>query len=381
MSEDRKIDSEELNATIVGLAIRLAFLGVVLFLSLSIVHPFLETIAWSVVWAVALYPVFDLIAQWLGGRRRLAAALTTILLLLIIIGPVTWLGLDLVDVPKMIYARLDSGALSVPPPVETVKNWPLIGEPIFQFWQLASTNLSAALAKMAPHLKPLGSTLLGAAGSVGTAILQFFASVIVAGFLLAPGPMLVDAATVFLHRRVSQRGNEFMQLAGATIRNVSQGVIGVSLLQALLAGIGLMAAGVPGASLIAFGVLVLGIIQIGPTVIIIPVIIWSWMTMEPWTALIFTAYMVPVNLIDNVLRPIIFARGLKTPMLVIIVGVIGGTLSNGIIGLFVGPIVLAVTWDLLVAFVRDKDAVSVQPDRQLNADLSARSSAVRDTRP
>ena len=360
MSEDRKIDSEELNATVIGLAIRLAFLGVVLFLSLSIVHPFLETIAWSVVWAVALCPVFDLIAQWLGGRRRLAAALTTILLLLIIIGPVTWLGLDLVDVPKMIYARLDSGALSVPPPVETVKNWPLIGEPIFQFWQLASTNLSAALAKMAPHLKPLGSTLLGAAGSVGTAILQFFASVIVAGFLLAPGPMLVDAATVFLHRRVSQRGNEFMQLAGATIRNVSQGVIGVSLLQALLAGIGLMAAGVPGASLIAFGVLVLGIIQIGPTVIIIPVIIWSWMTMEPWTALIFTAYMVPVNLIDNVLRPIIFARGLKTPMLVIIVGVIGGTLSNGIIGLFVGPIVLAVTWDLLVAFVRDKDAVPVQ---------------------
>ena len=360
MSEDRKIDSEELNATIVGLAIRLAFLGVVLFLSLSIVHPFLETIAWSVVWAVALYPVFDLIARWLGGRPRLAAALTTILLLLIIIGPVTWLGLDLVDVPKMIYARLDSGALSVPPPVETVKNWPLIGEPIFQFWQLASTNLSAALAKMAPHLKPLGSTLLGAAGSVGTAILQFFASVIVAGFLLAPGPMLVDAATVFLHRRVSQRGNEFMQLAGATIRNVSQGVIGVSLLQALLAGIGLMAAGVPGASLIAFGVLVLGIIQIGPTVIIIPVIIWSWMTMEPWTALIFTAYMVPVNLIDNVLRPIIFARGLKTPMLVIIVGVIGGTLSNGIIGLFVGPIVLAVTWDLLVAFVRNNDAVPVQ---------------------
>jgi predicted PurR-regulated permease PerM len=381
VSAHRKIDSEELNATVIGLAIRLAFLGVILFLSLSIVRPFLETIAWSVVWAVALYPVFDLIAQWLGGRRRLAAALTTILLLLIVIGPVTWLGLDLVDVPKMIYARLDSGTLAVPPPVETVKNWPLIGEPIFQFWELASTNLSAALAKVAPHLKPLGSTLLGAAGSVGTAILQFFASVIIAGFLLAPGPMLVDGAAVFLHRRVSQRGSEFMQLAGATIRNVSQGVIGVSLLQALLAGLGLMLAGVPGASLIAFGVLVLGIIQIGPTVIIIPVIIWSWMTMETWTALIFTAYMVPVNLIDNVLRPIIFARGLKTPMLVIIVGVIGGTLSNGIIGLFVGPIVLAVTWDLLVAFVRDNDAVSVQPDRQLNADRSARSSAVRDTHP
>jgi predicted PurR-regulated permease PerM len=380
VSEHRKIDTEELNATVIGLAIRLTFLGVILYLSLSIIRPFLETMVWSIVLAVALYPVFDLLANWLGGRRRLAAALITVLLLLVMIGPVTWLALDLVEIPKMIYERLDSGQLSIPAPLETVKDWPLIGEPIFQFWELASTNLSAALAKAAPQLKPIGSTLLGAAGSAGMAILQFLASVIIAGFLLSPGPMLVDGVAVFLHRRVSRRGSEFVQLAGATIRNVSQGVIGVSLLQALLAGIGLTVAGVPGASLIAFGVLVMAIIQIGPSVIIVPVIIWSWMTMETWTALIFTAYMVPVNLIDNVLRPIIFSRGLKTPMLVILVGVIGGTLSNGIIGLFVGPIVLAVTWDLLVAFMRDDDAVPVQPDRQLNADRGARSSAVPDSR-
>lgn len=353
--ENPKIDPEELNATVIGLAIRLAFLGVILFFALSIIRPFIETMAWSVVLAVALYPVFDWLANRLGGRRKLAAALITILLLLIVFGPVTWLGLDLVDVPRMIYARMESKELSIPPPIEAIKNWPLIGEPLFQFWELASTNLTAALVKLAPHLKPLGSTLLGAAGSVGAAILQFLASVIVAGFLLSPGPILVDAVAVFLNRRVSRRGNEFMQLAGATIRNVSQGVIGVSLLQALLAGLGLMVFGVPGASLIAFGVLILGIIQIGPSVILIPVIIWSWMTMETWMALIFTAYIVPVNLIDNVLRPIIFTRGLKTPMLVIIVGVIGGTLSNGIIGLFVGPIVLAVAWDLLVAFVRHND--------------------------
>ena len=355
---EHKIDTEELNATIIGLAIRLTFLGIILYLSLSIISPFLETMVWSVVLAVALYPVFDLTARWLGGRRRLAAALITILLLLIIFGPVTWLGLDLADVPRMIYARLDSGQLSIPAPIESVKNWPLIGEPIFQFWELAASNLSAALIKVAPYLKPIGSTLLGAAGSVGIAILQFLASVILAGFLLSPGPMLVESVAAFLQRRVSQRGNEFMQLAGATIRNVSQGVIWVSLLQALLAGLGLMVAGVPGASLIAFGVLVLGIIQIGPSVILIPVIIWGWMTMETSTALIFTAYIVPVNLIDNVLRPIIFTRGLKTPMLVIIVGVIGGTLSNGIMGLFVGPIVLAVTWDLLIAFMRDNETVS-----------------------
>jgi predicted PurR-regulated permease PerM len=357
VNEARKIDSEELNATIIGLGIRLAFLGVILYLSLSIVRPFLETMVWSIVLAVALYPAFDLVAKWLGGRRKLAAALITILLLLIVFGPVTWLVLDLVDVPRMIYARFDSGQPLIPPPVESVKNWPLIGEPIFQFWELASSNLSAALVKVAPQLKPVGGILLGAAGGVGIAILQFVASAIVAGFLFSPGPKLVESVAMFLHRHVSQRGNEFMQLAGATIRNVSQGVIGVSLLQALLAGLGLIVAGVPGASLIAFGVLVAGIIQIGPSVILVPVIIWSWMTMETWAALIFTAYIVPVNLIDNVLRPIIFTRGLKTPMLVIIVGVIGGTLSNGIIGLFVGPIVLAVAWDLMVAFMRN-DVVS-----------------------
>ena len=139
---------------------------------------------------------------------------------------------------------------------------------------------------------------------------------------------------------------------------MSQGVIGVSLLQALLAGIGLKAAGVPGASLITFLVLIFGIIQIGPSVILIPVIIWSWITMETTTALIFTAYMVPVNLVDNILRPILMSRGLRTPMLVIFIGAVGGTLSNGIIGLFVGPIVLAVAWDLLVTWVREDDTIS-----------------------
>jgi predicted PurR-regulated permease PerM len=356
--ENHQIDSERLDATVIASAIRLAFLGLLLFLSFSIIRPFIETITWSVVLAVALYPAFDLAAKWLGGRRRLAAALITILLLLIVFGPVTWLGLDLLEVPGKISESLESGSISVPQPVEAVRKWPLIGEPLFQFWQLASSNLKAALVKVAPYLKPLGSGLLGVAGSLGAGILQFVASVIIAGFLLSPGPKLVEAVASFLHRRVSSRGDEFMKLAGATIRNVSQGVIGVSLLQALLAGIGLIAVGVPGASLIAFFVLILGIVQIGPSPILIPVIIWSWIAMETSTALIFTAYTVPVNFVDNILKPIIITRGLKTPMWVIIVGVIGGTLSNGIIGLFVGPIVLAVAWDLLVTFVREDSTVS-----------------------
>jgi predicted PurR-regulated permease PerM len=132
-------------------------------------------------------------------------------------------------------------------------------------------------------------------------------------------------------------------------------VIGISVLQALLAGIGLMAAGIPQASLITFAVLILGIIQVGPTIVIVPVIIWSWMTMETTSALLFTAYMVPVNLLDNLLRPIVMGRGLKTPILVILIGVIGGTLAYGITGLFLGPIVLAVIWELMVAWIKEQD--------------------------
>ena len=222
-------------------------LGLLLFLSFIVIRPFIEIVVLSVVLAVALYPFFGLVAKWLGGRRRLSAAVITILLLLIVFGPATWLGLDLVEALRTTYERIESGAVSAPSPPATVKTWPFIGEPLFEFWEQASTNLKAALAKIAPYLKPLGSSLLGASGSAGIGVLQFFASVIIAGFLLSPGPSLVEAVATFLRRLVSKRGDEFLQLAGATIRNVSQGVIGVSLLQALLAGIGLLAAGVPAA--------------------------------------------------------------------------------------------------------------------------------------
>ena len=146
---------------------------------------------------------------------------------------------------------------------------------------------------------------------------------------------------------------EFVDLAGATIRNVSRGIIGIAMLQALLAGVGLLFAGVPAAGLFSLLVLVLGIIQIGPSVVLLPLIVWSWFVMDTTTAVLFTLYMVPVNLLDNVLRPLL-ANGLSTPMPVILIGVLGGTLVHGVIGLFVGPIVLSIGWQLLVVWTRDQ---------------------------
>jgi len=358
MSRDRKVPSrsDQTTSSFIEVAIRLGALALLLYWSLILISPFISIVIWSGVLTVALYPVFEWISLRLGGRRRLAAAVVTLLSLLVIIGPAAWLALGLIDSIRLISERLDLANLTIPPPASSVKEWPLIGEPIYQFWDLASTNLSAALAQILPQLKPLGSSLLRIGADTGLGIIMFLVSVIVAGFLFSPAPRIAEAGKRFAHRLNPTRGEEFVDQAGATIRAVSRGVIGISVLQALLAGIGLMVAGIPQASLITFAVLVLGIIQIGPSIVIIPVIIWSWTFMDTKSALLFTAYMVPVNLLDNLLRPIVMGRGLKTPMLVILIGVIGGTLAYGITGLFLGPIVLAVIWELFVSWIEDKNA-------------------------
>jgi predicted PurR-regulated permease PerM len=141
-------------------------------------------------------------------------------------------------------------------------------------------------------------------------------------------------------------------LAGATIRAVSQGVIGVAIVQSLLAGIGFKLAGIPGAGLLAFAILLLAILQVGAAIVVLPVIIWLWTAKDFTTALLLTLFLVIVGLVDNVLKPLVMGRGLTTPTLVIFIGVIGGTLAHGIVGLFIGPIILSVAWELTVAWIR-----------------------------
>ena len=233
-----------------------------------------------------------------------------------------------------------------------------MGGRVHQLWGLAATNMKVALAEVAPMLKPLGGKLLNIAQGALVGMFELIVSIVVAGFLFTPGPQLVDALGRFLGRVLSLRGKELVQLTGATIRNVSRGVVGIALLQAFLAGAGFWAAGIPAASVLAFVALLLGIVQIGPAILFIPIIVWSWTAMETANAFIFTAYMIPVGLLDNVLKPVLMARGLSTPMPVILVGVIGGTISYGIVGLFFGPIVLSVAWAVIVAWAQEGDSIA-----------------------
>jgi predicted PurR-regulated permease PerM len=171
---------------------------------------------------------------------------------------------------------------------------------------------------------------------------------------------MAAAAGRFAARVVGPRGAEFVTMAGATIRNVSRGVIGVAVLQALAGGIVMAAAGVPAAGALAFAALLLAIVQIGPGPVFVGAIIWAWAALSPLGAIVFTVVMVPIMLSDNVLKPMLMARGLSVPMLVILVGVLGGTLSYGLIGLFLGPIVLSVFWELLAAWVAAPPPAAVE---------------------
>ena len=327
-------------------------MGLLGYWSFILIRPFLTIIVWSIIIAVALYPIFDWLSEKLHGHRALAAVAITVFTFFVMLGPVTWLALSLAETVRMLLARFGEWSLAIPPPSEAVQAWPLIGEKIYEVWELASTNLQALVVEVAPHLKPLGTSLLSAAGSVGINLLKFTVSLVISGFLFVPGPSLIHSTKNILGRVAAGRGEEFVDLAGATIRNVSRGIFGIAVLQALLAGIGLLFAGVPAAGLFSFLVLLFGIIQIGPSVILVPLIVWSWFAMDTTMAILFTLYMVPVNLLDNMLRPLV-AKGLKTPMPIILIGVLGGTLVHGMIGLFVGPIVLSIAWQLLVVWTQD----------------------------
>jgi predicted PurR-regulated permease PerM len=241
-------------------------------------------------------------------------------------------------------------------PPESVSHWPLIGPQLYEFWDQASSNIRSALREVAPYLKPLAGTLLALAGNAGVGTLKFLLAVALAGFPFPYGSQLVAAGRSFLYRIVPEQSEHFLELAGATIRAVSQGVIGVAIIQSLLAGIGFTLAGIPSAGVLAFAVMILTIVQIGAANVLFPVIIWIWTDKDFTTALLLTLFLGLIGVLDNVLKPLVMGRGLTTPTLVIFIGVIGGTLAHGIVGLFIGPIILSLAWELTVAWIRTGEA-------------------------
>lgn len=337
--------------------VRAGFLALFIWLSLSMLAPFGMLALWAVILAVAVAPLHGWLAARLGGRARLAAVLVTLVLLALLIGPLAVLATDLALTLEALAAGLHGGWADTPPalpePVERIMDLPMLGPALADLWTQATTDLGDLLRQYAGRLVGVGTVLLGFAERFALGLGVFGLAVILSGVLLVHGAGLAEAARAFARRILGQNGGAYVDMAGATIRGVSQGVIGVALLQAILVGIGLMVAGVPAHGLLALAVAVLGIVQIGPIVVTIPVLIWSGLQQDTLTTFLLALWLLPISLLDNLLKPLLIARGLATPMAVIFAGVIGGTLTHGLVGLFLGPVVLAVFYEMLVIWVRD----------------------------
>ena len=332
-------------------AIRLALAAIIVYWSFLLLRPFIPILIWAAILSVAMHPIYLWLKGVLGGRCTLTSFLLTVLALVVILGPVSALGSALVSNLSGIAASISEGTITVPPPPPFVADLPLVGDKLSAFWQTASVELGETLASLEPQLKEVGRKLLGIVGNIGVGVLQFTVAIIIAGFTYSRAAGIQESLKTIAARAAPRMGEGFVDLAGGTVRSVARGVVGISLIQSILFGVGALVAEIPLAGVWTFAVLILAIIQIGPSLVILPVIIFAWISMDTVSAAILTAYMVPVTLLDNVLKPMVMGRGLPVPMLVIFIGVIGGTLAHGLIGVFVGPIVLALGYELGRAWI------------------------------
>lgn len=335
-------------------AIKIGILGAMVFATFRIIQPFIMPVAWGIIIAVAVEPLVGKIAKMLGGRRKSASILFSLVVIAALVIPSVMLVSSSIDTVQSVATSLENDTLKVPPPPAGVEEWPVIGPSLYKSWSLASTNLEAALHKFAPQLKAAGGALLGKVGGGVKAVFMFIISVAIAGALLATAEKGTTVMSRIVSRFAGDKGPEINTLATATIRGVMQGVIGVAVIQAVLSAIGMLIVGVPAAGLWAALVLILAIIQLPPIIVLGPLAAWVFTFADTMPAVLFLIWALLVSGCDGFLKPILMGRGVDAPMLVILIGALGGMMLSGIIGLFVGAVVVAITYTLFMAWVAEE---------------------------
>ena len=320
----------------------------------QIVRPFVSPVIWGIIIAVAVYPAFRWLEAQLGGRSRIAAAVFALAGLAALIVPVYLFADSVFDSGRELARQLGGDTFAIPPPPENVASWPLIGQALYDGWLKATVNLGDALKPWVPQLKALGTGLLAAGAGTGLAVLQFIISTVIAAGLLASAESGVRVAHSIAERLAGDEGMRFVGLAGSTVRSVAVGVLGVALIQAMLIGIGLIVGGIPHAGVWSALCLFLAVVQLPPTIVVLPIVIYVLSDGATVGSVVFTLWMILASASDNVLKPILLARGVDVPMLVIFIGSIGGFVSSGFVGLFIGPVVLSVGYELFLAWIEQR---------------------------
>jgi predicted PurR-regulated permease PerM len=331
--------------------IRFALVALIVVWSIAIIAPFVSVLLWAVIIAISAYPAFFWLSARLGDRTGLAATILVLLMLALLVWPIAGSLPSFTDSIRSLADNFQSGTLTVPAASENIRQWPLIGEPLYELWKEAASNLGEVLEKFRPQLQSAGVVLLGTIASAGIAILQFILSVMIAGVILAHHRRAIQLAHTLSGRILPASQQGLLALIENTVRGVTLGIIGVAVVQAILAGIGFVVIGIPAAAFWAFACLLLAIMQISIVLVVAPIAIYVFSSHELLPALLFVAWNLPVLSLDNVLKPILMGRGVDAPMLVVFIGAIGGFISFGFLGLFFGAVVLVIAYKLLIIWI------------------------------
>jgi predicted PurR-regulated permease PerM len=341
--------------TAIEIAVNLLLIFVVLYWCLKILSPFIGLIIWAAIISIALYKPFLKLRAMLGGRQKLALVLFALIGLALVIVP-SWLFIgSIVESGQEISAALESGEFDIEPPNESVKDWPLVGDKVYEQWTAAATNFETWLEDNHEMVKSVLGGLFSKVAGVGIGALQFAISILIAAAFLANADTIGRGMNTLFARLVGEKADDFLKLSTATVTSVAVGVLGISLIQSFLGGVGMLIVGVPAAGLLTLVLLIVCIAQLPPWLVMFPVIAYVFSVESTTTASIFAVWGVFVSFLDMALKPMVMGRGVDAPMLVILLGAIGGLIVSGFVGLFIGAVILAFGYKLLEAWLTMSD--------------------------
>ena len=369
------IDLEQrLSRRLLDVFIRAGLVFVMAALCYRIFSPFISLMAWALILAVTLYPAQQKLARSMGGKQGLAATLLVLVGVVLIGVPTAMLMVSLGDSVQGFVASVRGNTLKVPAPSPGVAEWPVIGEKIHGIWLQAYTDLPAFVQSRQAQLGDLARKALEVVASIASAVLLFLFSFIVAGIIMAFGQAGARSTRSIFARIVGiHRGEEFATLSTQTIRAVALGVLGVAVIQAIVVGLVMVIARVPFAGVLALVILVLGIAQVPAALVTLPVIAYIWASGDYGTgaAVTYTVLLLISGMLDNVLKPLLLGRGVDVPMPVILLGALGGLASTGILGMFVGAVLLALGYQIFMWWVANNPDVPTGTPESKTPDIVA----------
>jgi len=333
-------------------AIQIGLIGFLALWCFQIAAPFISPIMWAGIIAIGVYPIY----LWLKGKTGLSAGwsatLITLALLAILITPTVIISGALLENVQTLSTQLENDELEIPPPGEGVADWPIIGENLAAVWLRASEDPKATFGEFGSEIKDATRWFVATAAGAGLDILIFVFSIIIAGVFLTAAGGAKEAVVTIFSRLAGERGPQLTELSVATVKSVVTGILGIALIQTILAGLGFVFMDIPAAGVLAFVCLILAIVQIDILIILIPLSIYAFSVAGTPAAVAFLVWNIAVGLLNNVLKPILLAKGVDAPMAIIFIGAIGGLILSGIIGLFVGAVVMVLGYTLFMSWLK-----------------------------